>query len=145
MFKQRKLVLAVLLLSAPLAALGGPESTTPRSAAAGEFAALDLTAPRISELLIATPFQVFVHADELLGAESVPVIVVRDSHLVQSWSVATEPRCGLGGIAWTITHPANAWREVALLPAGSSAPACLRSAAAIEHIPAALAPVRWYQ
>lgn len=131
-----------LLLTAPLAALAGCSALPVESVAAGELS-LDLIPARTHQLLLATPFQVLV-SDEQLNATPTPEITVLAPKVLLP-QPAADPPCGLAGIAWSVAHPAGIWREVAPLHAVSNTEACLTSAAAVEHLPDALAPVQWYQ
>ena len=150
----KKTVFAMLLLNAPLAALAGcaalpvaPASVELDSAALVATPADELSLapipPLTHKLLLATPFHVLV-SDEQMNAEPTPVIEVQAAKSVIPQS-APEISCGLAGAVQSIAHPAGIWRELAPLHADSNTDACLRSAAAIEHLPEALAHVQWYQ
>jgi hypothetical protein len=136
----RRYAVLALLLTAPLAALAG---CTALPIATPDELPPALIPPLTHQLLLATPFQVLV-SDEPLTADPTPVIAVQATKLALPPSAA-DISCGLAGIAQSIAHPADIWREVAPLHADSNTDACLKAAAAIEHLPEALAPVRWYQ
>jgi hypothetical protein len=132
------------------------EGTSVKSSAihAKSPTALHLTPSQINQLLSPLPRQVLakdlgtvdsVVVNELPAGEALPELVVEASNASQLPSASTDPPCGLTGMAWSLAHPFDAWREVAPLTAASHTDTCLRSEVVVDHVPEALASVRWFQ
>jgi hypothetical protein len=138
--KKRELVKPDPSLGRPVKPTPGATSQVPAGSA------LDLASPAIGELLLSAPLQVFVESgNEPPAAAAMPEIVVEASVSAPPPSPAPDTPCGLASIAWSLAHPADAWRALAPLPEFSDADACSTAAAVVEQVPEALAPVRWYQ